>query len=179
MQLPDISLPTVKDNSSQRLIVLGVGGILLIVLVQFVLLPCVTYVRSLDRDIVRAKREYASVQQLVDRLRVLQRAESVAVKAASGEKDALFAHVEQLARRFGLQRNLESMRPSSRQIDDATVEDEVTMRFRGATQKQLLQMLYAVEYQEVGLAVKTLGLRKDKKRLLDIDLSVTLQRPAL
>lgn len=167
-----------KLSQQQRYMLLGGGGLALLLLLQFAIIPAVQYTRSVDKDLARAKRHYESISTLVARLETLRKAETVATRAAAGQKDALFAHVESLARKLKLTRNVDSMRPSSRVVDENTMEDEVQVRMRGLEQEELMRFLYAIEYEENTLSVKTMSMRKDKRNLLDVDITVSLLRPS-
>jgi len=178
MHLPDIfsGLRNSVASACSRspVIPFGLAALVVFLLLQLVVIPVRAYQKNLTADLAQAQSDLATLRTLAARYAAIKATGSVAVRAASGDKQAFYAFVEGLTRKLGLTRNMESIRPDRRELDNGQVEEEVVVRFRGLLQPQLIDFLYAAEIQEEGVEVKQIGMRKDKERLLDVDITLVL-----
>lgn len=157
-----------------RMIRFGLAALAVLLLFQLVVIPVRSYRKSLDSDIQRAQKDLSRLKGLAGQYAALKTSGSVAVRAAAGDQQAFYAFVEGLTRNLGLTANVDSIRPARRQLEDDLVEEEVHVRFKGLLQPQFIDFLYAAELSGQGVQIKQVGMRKDKERRLDVDVTLSL-----
>jgi hypothetical protein len=154
-----------------RAVTLGAIGIGLLLLVQFVVLPLARSVsdsekrlRSAHKALVRAERLAGEYVQL----------RSVALPdddTGAGSEGTLFARMEAAGRRLKLDSMVESMRPENRTLPDGSRLQQVRVRLGGLGMRELLDYLYECE-TSVGGRVDSLSLRRNRDKLLDVDMVI-------
>ncbi len=178
MKLPDLGLSSLNarlpKGPAGLLVRLGLALVVLLLAVQLVVLPLTRRSQDLDADIAKARQDLAAMRGLAAEYAALRATDSVAVRAAAGDEQAFYAFVEGLTRELGLAGNVESIRPARRELEDGLVEEEVGVRFKGLLLPQFVDFLYAAEMREGGVEVRQVGMRKDKQRRLDADVTLTL-----
>lgn len=167
-ELLDNAVSFLKKN---RGAMIGVVGLLVIILIQFVFLPVYNYNKSIDRQEDIVASEYLQIQQLALEYETLKKAAS----GASGKKKDinLFARLENLTRQLRISSRVDFMRPSSKTLDDGRVEEEVYIRFKSMIQKNFINFLYTAEVNGGLVTIKHLRIKKNKNRRFDIDIIFT------
>lgn len=153
--------------SVSRPLLLGLGGLALLGLVQWVILPVFDY-RAANADRAeRARKRHASLCALAADYGALARAP----EAAAPQKRSLFSLVNREAERLSLSRRIEALRPAAR--DEKDGGERIELRMTGLYLQQAVQWLHALESRP-GVRIDSLTLRRTAKNLLDLDMSVAL-----
>ena len=132
--------------SVSRPLLLGLGGLALLGVVQWVILPAFEY----RADNARLSQSNA---------------------AAPAKNRSLFSLVNKEADRLSLSRRIEALRPATRKENDGS--ERIEMRLTGLYLKQGVQWLHALE-SHPGVRVENLTFRRSAKNLLDMDMTVSL-----
>ena len=148
--------------NASRPLLLGLGGLLLVALVAWVIVPLFEYRVAGAARLQRAKARHASMLTLCETASRLSRTP----QQTTGP--SLFSAVNREAEQLGLARNIETLRPSSRN----DTEEGLELRISGLYLRQGVQWLHALEARP-GVRVDTLTLRRSAQNLLDIDMSVS------
>lgn len=147
-----------------RPLLLGLGGLLLIGMVQWVILPVFDYRSENASRADRARQRNLSMQLLAgDAARLEQ--------GPARTKRSLFALVNNEAERLSLSRHIEALRPASRRENDDA--ERIEMRMAGVYLRQGVQWLHALE-SHPDVRIESLALRRTATNLLDMDMTVSL-----
>ena len=149
--------------SVSRPLLLGLGGLALLGVVQWVILPAFEYRADNASRAERARQRHLSMQ-LLTRL-------SQSNAAAPAKNRSLFSLVNKEADRLSLSRRIEALRPAARKENDGS--ERIEMRLAGLYLKQGVQWLHALE-SHPGVRVENLTFRRSAKNLLDMDMTVSL-----
>ena len=150
--------------SVSRPLLLGLGGLALLGVVQWVILPAFEY-RADSAE--RARQRHLSMQLLTDDYARLSQSNA----AAPAKNRSLFSLVNKEADRLSLSRRIEALRPAARKENDGS--ERIEMRLTGLYLKQGVQWLHALE-SHPGVRVENLTFRRSAKNLLDMDMTVSL-----
>lgn len=153
--------------SVSRPLLLGLGGLLLLGLTQWVILPIFDFRDGNASRAERARLRHASLQGLAEEYGVLSRAP----QDKAGQGRSLFGMVNREAERLALSRRIEALRPAARSEEDGG--ERIELRMAGLYLQQAVQWLHALESQP-GVRVDSLTLRRTAKNLVDMDMSVSL-----
>ena len=137
--------------SVSRPLLLGLGGLALLGVVQWVILPAFEYRADNASRAERARQRHLSMQLLTD--------------------DYARLSVNKEADRLSLSRRIEALRPAARKENDGS--ERIEMRLTGLYLKQGVQWLHALE-SHPGVRVENLTFRRSAKNLLDMDMTVSL-----
>ena len=141
--------------SVSRPLLLGLGGLALLGVVQWVILPAFEYRADNASRAERARQRHLSMQLLTDDYARLSQS-----NAAAPAKN-----------RLSLSRRIEALRPAARKENDGS--ERIEMRLTGLYLKQGVQWLHALE-SHPGVRVENLTFRRSAKNLLDMDMTVSL-----
>ena len=142
--------------SVSRPLLLGLGGLALLGVVQWVILPAFEYRADNASRAERARQRHLSMQLLTDDYARLSQSNA----AAPAKNRSLFSLV-----------NKEALRPAARKENDGS--ERIEMRLTGLYLKQGVQWLHALE-SHPGVRVENLTFRRSAKNLLDMDMTVSL-----
>ena len=160
--------------SVSRPLLLGLGGLALLGVVQWVILPAFEYRADNASRAERARQRHLSMQLLTDnyarQIASLARL-SQSNAAAPAKNRSLFSLVNKEADRLSLSRRIEALRPAARKENDGS--ERIEMRLAGLYLKQGVQWLHALE-SHPGVRVENLTFRRSAKNLLDMDMTVSL-----
>ena len=132
--------------SVSRPLLLGLSGLALLGVVQWVILPAFEYRADNASRAERARQRHLSMQLLTD-------------------------DYARLSQRLSLSRRIEALRPAARKENDGS--ERIEMRLTGLYLKQGVQWLHALE-SHPGVRVENLTFRRSAKNLLDMDMTVSL-----
>ena len=138
--------------SVSRPLLLGLGGLALLGVVQWVILPAFEYRADNASRAERARQSQSTA-------------------AAPAKNRSLFSLVNKEADRLSLSRRIEALRPAARKENDGS--ERIEMRLTGLYLKQGVQWLHALE-SHPGVRVENLTFRRSAKNLLDMDMTVSL-----
>lgn len=150
---------------TSRPLLLGLGGLILLGSVQWIILPVLDYRADNASRAERARQRHLSMQLLTDDYAQLSRT------AKPSAKRSLFTLLNSEAERLSLSRNIEALRPAARK--EGTDAERIEMRLSGVYLKQGVQWLHALE-SHPGVRIESLSLRRTAKNLLDMDMAVSL-----
>ena len=136
--------------SVSRPLLLSLGGLALLGVVQWVILPAFEYRADNASRAERARQRHLSMQLLTDDYARLSQSNA----AAPAKNRSLFSLVNKEADRLSLSRRIE-------------------VRLTGLYLKQGVQWLHALE-SHPGVRVENLTFRRSAKNLLDMDMTVSL-----
>ena len=148
--------------NTSRPLLLGLGGLLLIILVAWVIVPLFEYRAAGETRLHRAKNRHATM------LTLCQTASRLSQAPQQTTGPSLFSTINREAEQLGLAQNIETLRPSSRN----GAEEGLELRISGLYLRQGVQWLHALEARP-GVRIETLTLRRSAQNLLDIDMSVS------
>ena len=155
------------EMSVSRPLLLGLGGLALLGVVQWVILPAFEYRADNASRAERARQRHLSMQLLTDDYARLSQSNA----AAPAKNRSLFSLVNKEADRLSLSRRIEALRPAARKENDGS--ERIEMRLAGLYLKQGVQWLHALE-SHPGVRVENLTFRRSAKNLLDMDMTVSL-----
>ena len=138
--------------SVSRPLLLSLGGLALLGVVQWVILPAFEYRADNASRAERARQRQSNA-------------------AAPAKNRSLFSLVNKEADRLSLSRRIEALRPAARKENDGS--ERIEMRLTGLYLKQGVQWLHALE-SHPGVRVENLTFRRSAKNLLDMDMTVSL-----
>lgn len=155
-----------------RAMTLGVAGLSLLLLVQFIILPLARGISDSQKRLHGAHKALARAERLAREYVRL----GGAAQPDGGEIDVvaqgtLFARMEVAGRGLKLDSMVESMRPETKTLPDGSERQQVRVRLSGLGMGELLNYLRECE-TVVGGRVDSLGLRRNRDRLLDVDMVV-------
>ena len=150
--------------SVSRPLLLGLGGLALLGVVQWVILPAFEYRADNASRAERARQRHLSMQLLTDDYARLSQSNA----AAPAKNRSLFSLVNKEADRLSLSRRIEALRPAARKENDGS--ERIEMRLTGLYLKQGVQWLES----HPGVRVENLTFRRSAKNLLDMDMTVSL-----
>ena len=153
--------------SVSRPLLLGLGGLALLGVVQWVILPAFEYRADNASRAERARQRHLSMQLLTDDYARLSQSNA----AAPAKNRSLFSLVNKEADRLSLSRRIEALRPAARKENDGS--ERIEMRLTGLYLTQGVQWLHALE-SHPGVRVENLTFRRSAKNLLDMDMTVSL-----
>ena len=145
--------------SVSRPLLLGLGGLALLGVVQWVILPAFEYRADNASRAERARQRHLSMQLLTDDYARLSQSNA----AAPAKNRSLFSLVNKEADRLSLSRRIEALRPAARKENDGS--ERIEMRLTG---------LYLKQGAHPGVRVENLTFRRSAKNLLDMDMTVSL-----
>lgn len=161
-------------RQNHRTFVLGICGILLLSILQFILLPAMDYDEAMKRQVGRNNNAIGKLELLTKEYSQLIQNRRALSKGLDKNKGTLFAIVEKVARKLRINKNIDAVRPQKHEIENNLVEEEVTLRFKGLYQKHLVTFLYKIEKELQGITVKNLNIKQTKEKLLDVDIALTM-----
>lgn len=161
-------------GQNQRPLILGICGILLLCLLKFVLLPAMDYKGSMEQQVKRNRNAYGKLEALTSEYAQLLQKRKTQTKGLNKNKGTLFAVVEKTARELHINRNIDSVRPQKKELENNLTEEEVTLRFKGLYQAHLVKFLYTVEKSLQGISVKNINIKQTKNKLLDVDIALLM-----
>lgn len=161
-------------KQNHRTLILGTCGILLLSILQFILLPAMDYKETMERQIARNSNAIGKVELLANEYSQLLQSRKALSRGLNKNKGTLFAVIEKVARDLRINKNIDAVRPQKHEIENNLVEEEVTLRLKGMYQKHLVALLYTIEKKLQGITVKNLNIKQTKKKLLDIDITLTM-----
>lgn len=153
--------------NASRPLLLGLGGLTLLGLAQWVVLPILDFRDGNASRAERARLRHASLQRLADEYGALSRTP----EAKAGQARSLFGMVNREAERLALSRRIEALRPAARSEENGG--ERIELRMAGLYLQQAVQWLHALE-SHPGVRVDSLTLRRTAKNLVDMDMSVSL-----
>ena len=124
--------------SVSRPLLLGLGGLALLGVVQWVILPAFEYRADNASRAERARQRHLSMQLLTDDYARLSQSNA----AAPAKNRSLFSLVNKEADRLSLSRRIEALRPAARKENDGS--ERIEMRLTGLYLKQGVQWLHAL-----------------------------------
>ena len=145
--------------SVSRPLLLGLGGLALLGVVQWVILPAFEYRADNASRAERARQRHLSMQLLTDDYARLSQSNA----AAPAKNRSLFSLPQS--------RRSAALRPAARKENDGS--ERIEMRLTGLYLKQGVQWLHALE-SHPGVRVENLTFRRSAKNLLDMDMTVSL-----
>ncbi len=161
-------------SQNNRTLILGICGVLLLSILQFILLPAMDYKEDMERQVIRNTKAIEELEPLTEEYsQLLQKREALS-KGLDKNKGTLFAIVEQVARDLHINRNIEAVRPKKHDLKNNLVEEDVTLRFNGLYQRHLVSFLYKIEKDLQGITVTNLSIKQTKAKMLDVDIALTM-----
>ena len=122
--------------SVSRPLLLGLGGLALLGVVQWVILPAFEYRADNASRAERARQRHLSMQLLTDDYARLSQSNA----AAPAKNRSLFSLVNKEADRLSLSRRIEALRPAARKENDGS--ERIEMRLTGLYLKRGVQWLH-------------------------------------
>lgn len=153
--------------SVSRPLLLGLGGLVLLGLVQWAILPVFDYRDANAERAERARKRHASLRALAADYGAWARVP----ESAAPKNRSLFSLVNKEAERLSLSRRIEALRPAAR--DEKNGGERIELRMTGLYLQQAVQWLHALESRP-GVRIDSLTLRRTAKNLIDLDMSVAL-----
>ncbi len=140
--------------------------------------PMTNTLAQLDQQIVGARRDAASVNALAERYRTLQREVSdlEGGGSAAGAGASLFSQLESTTVPLVGRDRIVSMNPSSRAVGDRFEEDLVDMRLEGVPLRQVIELLYTIEYKDPPMRLSRASFKREYKDPSLIDATLVVAR---
>ncbi len=164
----------------ERLLVLGVGGMLALTILVFgVVTPVLGAASAASARVASAEQELVAVRRLRREYdEVHGRLASVEERIRNGPRGEIFTTLEKLASESTVK--IDSMEPRTSPASDAYKETKVQVTLKGVTLAQLVNYLHRIDASAQVLSIKSLRIRtrKDKPELLDATFTVSSFEPA-
>lgn len=161
----------------RNLLFAGAGVTVLLILWLGIYEPLASSIDQLDTQIAQARRDAAEVAALTERHGGLQ-SEVVKLESGSGggEGGSLFAQLESITVPIVGRERIVSMNPATRQVSDRVEEETVDMRLEGVPLRDLLELLYAIEYRDPPLQLARAAFKREYKNPELIDTTLVVAR---
>lgn len=164
----------------ERLLVLLAGGATaLLALWLGIVEPVGEAISRLDRGLTAARRDAATIDELVARHRALAAEVSRLESASSGgdaQSASVFAQLEAIAVPIAGRDHIGAMNPSTRQVADRLTEESVEMRVEGIPMRALLNLLWAIEHRDRPLQLAKLSFKRQYKNPALVDATIVVAR---
>lgn len=131
---------------------------------------------QLDRQITIARRDAASVNALAERYRTLKNEVADLEGGGDGSGASLFSQLESTAVPIVGRERIVSMNPSSRPVGDRFEEDLVDMRLEGVPLRQVIELLYTIEYKDPPMRLSRASFKREYKDPSLIDATLVVAR---
>lgn len=140
--------------------------------------PMTNTLTRLDRQIATAHRDAASVAALAERYQTLRREVTKLEQGSSpGDKDtSLFSQLESTTVPIVGRERIVSMNPSSRPVGDRFEEDLVDMRLEGVPLREIIELLYTIEYKDPPMRLSRAAFKREYKDPSLIDATLVVAR---
>ncbi len=138
--------------------------------------PMASTLEGLDRQIETARRDASLIAALVDRHRTLRQEVAELEGGGSAEGASLFAQLESTAVPIIGRERIVSMNPSSRPVGDRFEEDIVDMRLEGVPLRDVIELLYTVEYRDPPMRLTRAVFKREYKDPSLIDATLVVSR---
>lgn len=161
-------------GQNHRALTLGICGVLLLSILQFILLPAMAYKEDMERQVIQHTKAIGKLETLTKEYSQLLKKRAALSKGLDKNKGTLFAIIERIARELRINRNIDAVRSKKHDLKNNLIEEEVTLRFKGLYQKHLVNFLYKIEKKIQGITVKTLTIRQTKAKMLDVDITLAM-----
>lgn len=138
--------------------------------------PMASTLTDLDRRIGIARRDAASVNALAERYRSLRSAVADLEGGSASGGASLFSQLESTAVPIIGRERIVSMNPSSRQIGENFEEDLVDMRLEAVPLRELLELLYTIEYKDPPMRLSRAAFKREYKDPSLIDATLVVAR---
>lgn len=159
----------------RNLLYLAVGTCVVLFLWLGVYEPMTGTLTQLDRQIAVARRDAASVAALAERYRTL-RQEVADLEGGGVQADSLFAQLESTTVPIVGRERIVSMNPSSRPVGDRFEEDLVDMRLEGVPLRDVIELLYTIEYKDPPMRLSRAAFKREYKDPSLIDATLVVAR---
>ncbi len=157
--------------------ILALGGLALILLVQFVILPLVDWRTGSARRKARAWTELEQIQELAGRYRELIEARDKLAKGGNKAQGTLYAIVDGTARNLKISKKIKFIKPERRDYEGGVKQEIVSVGLTGLYVDEAVRFLHAMEVDVDGIAVREAHFKRDKNQLLDVDLVMSMLVP--
>lgn len=154
----------------------AVGVSVFLVLWIAVYEPMTNTLAQLDRQITIAKRDAASVNALAERYRTLKHEVADLEGGGDGNGASLFSQLESTAVPIVGRERIVSMNPSSRPVGDRFEEDLVDMRLEGVPLREVIELLYTIEYKDPPMRLSRASFKREYKDPSLIDATLVVAR---
>ena len=161
----------------QKQLLLVASGLLVILAIGLLVVgPILRGRQRLDKDTQRGEKRLRDLVRLEETYRQLLSENAKLAKSLRGREQnfTLFAFLEGLARREGLKKQIEFMRPSVKPLSETYQEDQVEMRLKGVSLEKLIPYLYHIETSPEQVRIKRLTIKSQRRdqSLLEVSLVV-------
>jgi hypothetical protein len=132
----------------------------------------------LERDVVRARSDAATIGELVARYRALRGEVDALERGASADVSgpSLFAQLESVSVPIAGRERIVAMNPSTRTIGNELAQELVEMRIEGITMRALVNLLYAIENRDPPISIERLAVKRQYKDQTRVDATVVVAR---
>lgn len=161
-----------SQSQKKRLVAIAAGGLVVILAVQFLVLPAVKYRKQLTRKVHMIEGEYARIARAAAEYIAaagekdgIAAGEGLEKLSAKGSPQTLFAFLEGAASKTGVRGRVKLMKPSARELGDGRSEESVAMRLSGLFMDELVRFLYEAETRSAEACVKRIHMRRVKDAL--------------
>ena len=162
----------------ERSLLFGAAGVTAFLFVWLGLYdPMVGALDRVDRQIATARRDAATVAALADRYRSLsQEVEDLESSGGKGGESSLFVELESTAVPIVGRERIVSMNPQSRPVGDRFEEDTVDLRLEGVPMRDVIELLYTIEYKDPPMRVARAAFKREYKDPSLIDATLVVAR---
>lgn len=161
-----------KQPTSRRALMWGVGGLLFIGVIQYILFPLLEYRETCARQAERARKQYISLRALTREYRQLS--EMSAFPDSTKTEQGLFALVNAEAASVGIIGAIETLRPSSREGQENG--ERLELRLGEVDLSRSIRWLHALEQKHRDINVESLTLRRTTRGFLTLDMIISRMR---
>lgn len=138
--------------------------------------PMTNTLTQLDRQIAIAQRDAASINALAERYRTLKHEVADLEGGGDGNGASLFSQLESTTVPIIGRERIVSMNPSSRPVGDRFEEDLVDMRLEGVPLRQVIELLYTIEYKDPPMRLSRASFKREYKDPSLIDATLVVAR---
>ncbi|UCG10979.1 MAG: hypothetical protein JSU72_10420 [Deltaproteobacteria bacterium] len=169
------------NRLGKRQLLIIVAGLMVVLAVgQWVVGPILGHRKELAARIQRSERRLKDMLHLEQTYRQARLENGILEQSLRSRRQdfTLFAFLEGLARKDGLKKQIEYMRPSVKSLSETFQEEQVEMRLTGVALGTLIPYLYHLETAPEQVRIKRLTIRPQSrnKSLLEVNLLVVTQR---
>jgi general secretion pathway protein M len=166
--------------TQRQLIWIGAGLVLIFAVSQWLIRPVLGRRQQLASNIQRSEKRLQELVRMEGIYRKMRAENARLEKNLRGRQQdfTLFAFLESLAGRDGIKEQIEFMRPSVKELSDTFQEEQVEMRLKDVSLKQLVPYLYHIETAPEQVRIRRLTIRPQQRKesLLEVNLVVVTRK---
>ncbi|MBT8762571.1 hypothetical protein KFV02_01315 [Desulfohalobiaceae bacterium Ax17] len=166
------------SNTQRKIVILLFAGIILVLAIwQWAVIPLVNYQKRLDQTITINTTRLEKLLRLESQLKKILETNLKPTPSQGNlpRNFTLFSYLDRLATQNQVKKNVDFLRPSSKNINNGVSMEIVDLRLKKVRLGKLIPFLTQIESSPYGISIDRLIIRTEKKTgLLDVDITCSI-----